>query len=201
MKGEATSVGNLPIEVHPWEPWTPDGARVLMLGTFPPGRQRWSMDFYYPNPTNDFWRIIGLLFEGNPLALWIPSEKRFDLARIQQLTRQNGIAMSDTCVRIRRLKNNASDKFLEVVEPRNIEALANQMPALTDIVATGEKAATLLAEATNTAVPKIGTYSEWQRGSQIVRLWRLPSTSRAYPLALTAKAEYYLKMFKTAHIL
>ena len=57
MKGEATSVGNLPIEVHPWEPWTPDGARVLMLGTFPPGRQRWRMDFYHVHMLI-IWQII-----------------------------------------------------------------------------------------------------------------------------------------------
>ena len=194
-------MSELPIEVHPWEPWAPDGARVLMLGTFPPGRHRWSMDFYYPNPTNDFWRIIGLLFEGDPLALWIAAEKRFDLARIQQLTTVHGIAMSDTCVRIRRLQNNASDKYLEVVEPRNIAGLTEQMPALTDIVATGEKASTLLAEATDTAVPKIGEYNLWQFLGRTIRLWRLPSTSRAYPLALKAKAEFYLKMFKTANIL
>lgn len=191
----------LPIEVHPWKPWAPAGARALMLGTFPPGRHRWSMDFYYPNPTNDFWRIIGLLFEGDPLALWIAAEKRFDLAHIQQLTTVHGIAMSDTCVRIRRLQNNASDKYLEVVEPRNIASLAEQMPALTDIVATGEKASTLLAEATGTAVPKIGEYNLWQFHGRTIRLWRLPSTSRAYPLALKAKADYYLKMFKTANIL
>lgn len=194
-------MSELPIEVHPWEPWAPDGARVLMLGTFPPGRHRWSMDFYYPNPTNDFWRIIGLLFEGDPLALWIAAEKRFDLACIQRLTTVHGIAMSDTCVRIRRLQNNASDKYLEVVEPRNIAGLTEQMPALTDIVATGEKASTLLAEATDTAVPKIGEYSLWQFRGRTIRLWRLPSTSRAYPLALKAKAEFYLKMFKTANIL
>ena len=46
------------IEEHPWEPFIPDGAKVLIMGTFPPGAHRWSMDFYYPNPTNDFWRIM-----------------------------------------------------------------------------------------------------------------------------------------------
>ena len=42
------------IEEHPWEPYIPDGAKVLVMGTFPPQAKRWSMDFYYPNRTNDF---------------------------------------------------------------------------------------------------------------------------------------------------
>ena len=37
-----------PLERHPWEPFIPEGAKVLIMGTFPPGPHRWSMDFYYP---------------------------------------------------------------------------------------------------------------------------------------------------------
>ena len=43
---------------HPWEPFVPAGARILVMGTFPPGDHRWAMDFYYPNPTNDFWKMM-----------------------------------------------------------------------------------------------------------------------------------------------
>ena len=50
------------VERHPFEPFLPEGAKVLMLGSFPPQKKRWSMEFYYPNFINDFWRIIGLLF-------------------------------------------------------------------------------------------------------------------------------------------
>ena len=45
------------IEAHPFEPFLPQGARILMLGTFPPSEKRWSMKFYYPNFINDMWRI------------------------------------------------------------------------------------------------------------------------------------------------
>ena len=53
------------IESHPFEPFLPEGARLLMLGTFPPAEKRWSMVFYYPNFTNDMWRIVGLCFFGD----------------------------------------------------------------------------------------------------------------------------------------
>ena len=50
------------IEIHPFEPWLPKDARLLMLGTFPPAPKRWCMDWYYPNFQNDMWRIMGICF-------------------------------------------------------------------------------------------------------------------------------------------
>ena len=47
------------VEEHPLLPFLPPEARLLMLGSFPPPRYRWSMDFYYPNWNNDMWRIVG----------------------------------------------------------------------------------------------------------------------------------------------
>ena len=41
------------IETHPFEPFLPADARLLMLGTFPPAPKRWCMPWYYPNYTND----------------------------------------------------------------------------------------------------------------------------------------------------
>ena len=32
-------------EIHPLEPFFPQGARLLMMGSFPPKRERWKMDF------------------------------------------------------------------------------------------------------------------------------------------------------------
>ena len=51
-----------PVEKHPLEPFLPEKARILMLGSFPPSRKRWSMDFFYPNWINDMWKIWGLIF-------------------------------------------------------------------------------------------------------------------------------------------
>lgn len=52
------------VERHPLEPFLPENARLLMLGSFPPPRRRWSMEFYYPNLQNDMWRIFGYHFFG-----------------------------------------------------------------------------------------------------------------------------------------
>lgn len=50
------------LETHPLEPFLPPNAKLLMLGSFPPPKTRWKMDFYYPNYQNDMWKIFGLIF-------------------------------------------------------------------------------------------------------------------------------------------
>lgn len=189
------------VECHPWEPWLPVNARVLIMGTFPPGAHRWSMDFYYPNPTNDFWRIVGLILLGDKEALYNRELKRFDLDAIKEITARFGIAMSDTVKKAIRMKGNASDKFLEVVEANDPVALLEKIPSCRDIATTGEKAANVIAGISGTPVPKMGEYSIWSApGSKTVRIWRMPSTSRAYPLNILSKAEYYRTLFEACGI-
>lgn len=181
------------IETHPWEPFIPDGAKVLIMGTFPPGNHRWSMDFYYPNPTNDFWRIMGLIFMGDKNALYDPSTRRFDLEAIKRLMTDKHIALNDTAHTVRRLKGNASDKFLEIIEPVDLAGLLARMPDCHTVATTGEKAAGVVADLTSTPIPKMGRFETSAEGLEI---WRLPSTSRAYPLALEKKAEFYGAMLR-----
>ena len=104
------------IECHPFEPFIPNNAKVLMLGTFPPKPERWSMDFFYPNWINDMWRIMGCIFYGNEKHFVDGEHRRFDLPRIKQFLNDAGIALFDTGVKVIRHKDNASDKFLEIVE-------------------------------------------------------------------------------------
>ena len=58
------------VEYHPLRPFLPEKAKVLFLGSFPPQRKRWCMDFYYPNFINDHWRIEGQIFYGERTTLW-----------------------------------------------------------------------------------------------------------------------------------
>lgn len=181
------------IETHPWAPFIPEGAKVLIMGTFPPGSHRWSMNFYYPNPTNDFWRICGLLFLGDKTALYDATGKKFDVDAIKTLMKEKKIALNDTGYKVRRLKGNASDKFLEILEPVALHKLLKAMPDCKAVATTGEKAAGVIASLTDTEIPKMG---EMVTASDGLEIWRMPSTSRAYPLAIEKKAEYYAKLFR-----
>ena len=173
------------IEKHPLEPFLPAKAKLLMLGSFPPQKKRWSMDFYYPNLNNDMWRIFGILFF---------DDKDYFL-------NEKGIALFDTASSIRRLQDNASDKFLEVVEATDVTALLRQLPECKAIVTTGQKATDTLRQQFNVEEPKVGDYSEFIFEGRAMRLYRMPSSSRAYPLALDKKATAYRIMYQDLQIL
>lgn len=192
------SADEIQVERHPWEPFVPEGARVLFLGTFPPGRHRWSMDFYYPNRTNDFWYMMGLIFLQDRYALYDAEHRTFRLEAIKALLTEHHIALSDTAREVRRLKGNASDKFLEIVTPIPLCAMLRTMPDCHTVVTTGEKAAQVIAGFTHTEVPKMGGCVAGPDG---LELWRMPSTSRAYPMALEKKVEHYRALFLHAGVL
>lgn len=132
------------IEKHPFTPFLPAGAKVLMLGTFPPKSTRWTMDFYYPNFINDMWRIVGLVF-CNDKDRFVRG-RSFDQDSIMSFCAEKGIALYDTASEIRRLKDNASDKFLDIVTPTDTGQLLRQLPECLAVVATGAKAAEVLCE-------------------------------------------------------
>ena len=183
------------IERHPWPPFIPAGARYLFLGTLPPQEHRWSMPFFYPNRTNDFWRIMGLIFLGNRDALWDAEQGRFNLDDIKSLLNREHIALWDTGMAVRRLKGNASDKFLEIVEPIDLATLLDENPTISHIITTGEKATGVIAVQAGVELPSIGAPVACRVGCHAVTLWRMPSSSRAYPLPLDKKAEAYKKIF------
>lgn len=190
-----------PVEKHPLTPFLPENARVLFLGSFPPQKKRWSMDFYYPNFQNDHWRIEGEVWFGDRNR-FVDAEKRcFRKDEIVAFLLEKGIAFYDTAEAVVRHKNNASDAFLEVVEPTDIRALLEKIPSCKAIVTTGEKACTTVCNYFGiSTIPKPRTSIlipglENERGEQVL-LYRLPSSSRAYPLPFNEKVEAYKQMFE-----
>ena len=192
---------DIEIENHPLEPFLPANARLLMLGSFPPQKKRWSMDFYYPNLNNDMWRIVGLLFFNNKDYFLNETRKAFCRERIISFLNDKGIALFDTASAIRRLQDNASDKFLEVVQPTDISRLLGQLPECKAIVTTGQKATDTLRAQFEVEEPKVGDFSEFAFDGRPMRLYRMPSSSRAYPLALDKKAAAYRTMYQDLQML
>ena len=188
-------------ERHPLEPFLPANARLLMLGSFPPQRHRWSMEFFYPNLQNDMWRIVGYLATGDKAHFLAPDSKRFDRERIEAFCRERGIALYDTAVEVIRLKGNASDDSLQVVQPVDLAALLARIPECRDIVTTGLKATDTLRAITECGEPSIGGCTEFRFAGREMRLWRMPSSSRAYPRPVEWKAEFYRKVFETCGII
>lgn len=215
------------IESHPLEPFLPENAKVLFLGSFPPPKARWSMEFFYPNWINDFWRIQGLIHYGDkghfeaaesnsPTPLIgdvknaLKTIKAFDKERIVAFCNEKGIALFDTARKVCRLKGNADDNFLEIVERTDVLELLKSMPECRTIVTTGGKASEELQayfeeKGVKVKIPKVGECSTIQLpfndegrtslSQNILHWWRMPSSSRAYPMKLEKKAEYYRRLF------
>lgn len=187
----------LPIETHPFPAFTPPHAKLLMLGSFPPPPNRWKMNFYYPNFQNDMWRIFGLVFFEDKNYFLTSDAKCFDKEALRDFLYHKGIAISDAAHRVIRLAANAADKSLQIVEPVDLKQLLTQLPDCRAIMTTGELATNTLVSLLppDTDTPRIGTSSHALFNGQSLDLYRLPSSSRAYPLALEKKAEAYRALF------
>jgi G:T/U-mismatch repair DNA glycosylase len=189
------------IEKHPLPPFYPENAEWLFLGSFPPKRQRWSMDFYYPNFQNDMWRIFGLIFFKDKNYFVDIANKSFKKEAIIEFITAKHIAIYDTAEEVIRHKDNASDKDLEIVKPLDIITVINYLPGLQNIVTTGQKATdTLIQQLQQSDIevnsPDTGSCVLFStQKNRTVRLYRMPSSSRAYPLSLEKKAKVYENMF------
>ena len=183
------------IESHPFTPFLPEGARILMLGTFPPAEHRWCMPFYYPNFQNDMWRIMGILFFDDKEHFIVKGEKRFDQGMIEDFLIEKGIAMYDTATKVVRTKNTASDKDLDIVEETDVEAMLDSMPQCNVIITAGQLATTTLCRRFGVNEPKVGDYAATEYKGRQIRIYRMPSSSRAYPMKPERKAEQYAKAF------
>ncbi|MFW2162945.1 uracil-DNA glycosylase family protein [Acinetobacter beijerinckii] len=189
---------DIEIETHPLQPFLPATAKLLMLGSFPPPKHRWKMDFYYPNYQNDMWRIFGLIFfKDKDHFLHLPT-KNFKEQQIREFLIQIGVGIFDTAYQIKRLQGNASDKFLEIVTPTDLSKLLVQIPLCNIIMTTGDKATDTLMQHFPEQVtkPMIGQSVQVNYMDRELSLYRLPSSSRAYPLALEKKAEAYKLFFE-----
>lgn len=191
------STDALPIETHPFEPFLPAHARLLMLGTFPPAPKRWCMEWYYPNFTNDMWRIIGICFFGDKLHFVDTEHKTYRLDALKAFLREKGIAIFDTCLRIRRTTGTASDKDLEVVEEADLDGMLRALPRCRGVLAAGQLATTLFTEhyGIDARKMKMGEHRDFVFEGREIGLYREPSSSRAYPMKVEEKAKYYDRMF------
>ena len=179
------------IEYHPLTPFVFPDTEILFLGSFPPPVKKWSINFFYPNFINDHWRIQGLVFHDDKDFFVDVKNKKFRLELIVDHCKQHYIGFFDTATAVRRLKDNASDKFLEIVKPTAIRNLIQMAPSLRAIAATGTKATqTICQQLDIKKIPAVGQSMTIPTLSHIL-LFRLPSSSRAYPLQLEQKALAY----------
>lgn len=190
------------IEYHPFKPWLPQSAKLLMLGTFPPPSKRWAVKWFYPNFTNDMWRIFGIVFFDDKSYFVDEKNKTYLLDKIKDFLEYKGIAIYDTAKQIIRTKGTASDKDLEIVESTDLEQLLTALPLCKAVVTTGQLATKVFA--THFGIKchnmKMGDSSIIEFKGRKIKFYRLPSSSRAYPMKIENKSQYYKRMFDEIYL-
>ena len=207
----ATESSSGEIENHPFAPVLPPNATIMMMGTFPPTSDKWAMSFHYPNFYNDMWRIYGRVFFDDANYFRVGDEKRFDPERIRNFMFERGIASCPTVKQAIRETGNASDKNLTVVTPVDLDSILPQVPKVATLFTTGGKATEVLLGLLDKPIAKskhpktnqsMDYPYQWQDADNKkmdvndLTLYRLPSTSRAYPLSLDKKGAAYKAFFE-----
>ena len=147
------------------------------------------------------WRIMGMAFYGDKNHFLDLDHKTFLKADITEFLHNKHIAMYDMATCVKRLRNNASDQFLEVVQATDIAALLRKLPLCAVIVTTGGKATDTLLLQLPMPKPPVGGCTDFAFGNRALKLYRMPSSSRAYPLAFDKKTYCYKVMFEQVGLL
>lgn len=161
------------------------------------------MEFHYPNFQNDMWRIYGAVFFNDIDYFRVKEEKRFDPIRIEAFLREKHIALCSTAQTAIREQGNASDKFLKIIDPVDLSTILEQLPRCRWLFTTGEKATQTLLDLlpNKLKMPKTNDFIAFPYlAERELYLYRLPSTSRAYPLSLAKKIDAYRDFFKRVQL-
>lgn len=119
-------------ETHPWKWFVPRGAKVLVVGTFPPTKRNWSYDFFYPNKRNLFWPMVARI-AGKELQYFSGAEA---VNERKKLLIQLKTGITDMGLEITRNQSNSSDDNLEVSAFMDIISILVEHPSIKKIIFT-----------------------------------------------------------------
>ncbi|MBQ7322687.1 MAG: DNA-deoxyinosine glycosylase [Clostridia bacterium] len=115
---------------HPIPPFCAEGARVLILGSFPSVRSRES-GFFYGHPQNRFWHVLARVFE-DAVPATVEEKKAFLAA--------HGIALWDVIASCR--IEGSADSSIRDVTPNDIPSLVRSH-GIRAVFTNGKKAQAL----------------------------------------------------------
>lgn len=142
------------------------------------------------------WRIMGLCFYGDKMHFVRQEEKTYDLDAIIGFLNRQGIALFDTCTKVVRTTNTASDKDLSVIEETDLRAMLRQLPCCEAVVTAGQLATEIACRQLDIApTPRMGEHAGFLHDGRRLRLYRMPSSSRAYPMSIERKSLSYQSVF------
>ena len=121
------------METHPFGPFFPNDAKVLIVGTFPSLSHQ---GFYYTSPSNLMWPIFEKIFN-TTLSCGV----NWDICAIKYLCEQKGIALCDIGLLIERKEESSEDENLIFLQELDLKKmLSKYLPKCTTVLCTGDTA-------------------------------------------------------------
>jgi G:T/U-mismatch repair DNA glycosylase len=172
-------------ETHPWKWYVPPNSQILIIGTFPPVKEKWSYHFFYPNKLNLFWPIMSRM--ANRPLIYISGEAAVDERK--QILESLKVAITDMGFEIERRDNSSRDENLTPIQYMNIFKILRENVSINKIIFTSSSGAVnaskwfvnyLSIKNINLKFPKGSKplKSEFQFGGRSIQLVILYSPSR-----------------------
>lgn len=124
---------------HPYEPFFPEGATKLIVGTLPPPRftsgalKEGDVDFCYGSISGLLWPVLDRIFDLN-LKFETTSEA---VAQRKNFLASRGIGVCDIVHSCKRDKIDASDLGMQHIELRDVVSYLHQYPKIDTLLFTG----------------------------------------------------------------
>ena len=150
---------------HPWNWYGPSDSKTLLIGTFPPTPNNWSFDFFYPNKSNFFWRVIAAA-ANKPLE-FITGEAAVNERKA--LLDELKLTVTDMGKSIRRLRNNSLDENLELVSFMEIETILHEKPGINKIIFTSSSGKSSAAKWFQQYVTQLHIYHKFPKGNKPIK--------------------------------
>ncbi len=119
-------------ESHPWNWFAPTHSKTLIVGTFPPTKRNWKYDFFYPNTSNLFWRMMARI-AGSELMHFSGEEA---INERRNILEKLGVAITDMGSKVLRSDNSSLDENLAIVEYMDIFRILDENPGISKIMCT-----------------------------------------------------------------
>lgn len=120
-------------EAHPNWFYDVPNMKVLIIGSFPPYKDKRNYDFYYPNKQNRFWKILAKI-AGKNLEFFSGVEAVKERQKIMETLE---IGVEDMAKKIRRKNKSSLDRDIVIEEFYDIFKIIKDHPKLETLVIAG----------------------------------------------------------------
>ena len=128
--------------IHPFEPFIPNGATKLIIGTIPPPRFckepyklfEDDVNFYYGSRDNAFWHLLQETFD----VKFQHKNSEDSIEERKQFLEKIGIGIMDIIAECNHINDFASDNKLNDIKHQDLKKILARYPAIRTLIYTSE---------------------------------------------------------------